>query len=426
MAGHPLPDGYLHTLGSSIVDANNNPVQLAGVNWYGFDCTSMVAGGLDHQPMDAICQTIADLGFNTIRLPFCVQVVQENPTITQYLDANPDLRNKTALEIMDALIASAGDHGLKVILDSHRSEAGWSTQTNGLWYTQAYPAAVWKETWATLVRRYTDVPSADNPTVIGCDLRNELGDPPPDRNAWPAVGGALWGIADADPNLPRNWVPAAEDAANNYILAINPRLLIFVEGVRGDPAGPALNNNIYWFGGNLMGVGNSPPVPGRPDPVPITLSVPNQLVYSVHDYGPDAVGWPRNSLPWVTLKSKQDDCNRVWDQTWGYIVKSAMAPIWVGEVGTVNGSKPGEEALPLTDYTEPNQDTPQGAWFSYLVSYIADLQANSRGGNWCYWSINGSQSPPRDPTLSDYYGILTPDWSEVASVALMDKLATIL
>ena len=164
----PLPAGYFHTWGAQILDAGNNPVCLAGVNWYGFDCNSMVPGGLSYQTLDCICRKVANLGFNLIRLPYSVQAVQSNPRIDNYLDANDRLQGRTVLQIMDALIASAAGHGLKVVLDNHRSEAGWSWQSNGLWYTQPYPESVWLSTWGLLVQRYRN-----DPTVIGCDLRNE-------------------------------------------------------------------------------------------------------------------------------------------------------------------------------------------------------------------------------------------------------------
>jgi endoglucanase len=68
-------------------------------------------------------------------------------------------------------------------------------------------------------------------------------------------------------------------------LSLNPDLLIFAEGVRYDPAGPVFNgsNELYWPGGNLVGVGEAGG--GRTAPRPLTLSVPNRLVYSAHDYG---------------------------------------------------------------------------------------------------------------------------------------------
>src|SRR5262245_30692636 len=39
-------DGYWHTSGNQILDANNQPVRIAGVNWFGFETTNYVAHGL--------------------------------------------------------------------------------------------------------------------------------------------------------------------------------------------------------------------------------------------------------------------------------------------------------------------------------------------------------------------------------------------
>ena len=62
----------------------------------------------------------------------------------------------------------AGQIGLRIILDNHRSEAGSSAEANGLWYTTAYPESAWINDWNTLASRYLN-----NSTVIGFDLRNE-------------------------------------------------------------------------------------------------------------------------------------------------------------------------------------------------------------------------------------------------------------
>jgi aryl-phospho-beta-D-glucosidase BglC (GH1 family) len=398
------------------VDAAGRTVRLAGVNWYGFDCPSMVAGGLDHQPLDSICQQIAALGFNHIRLPFSVQLVQSNPPISSHLDRNPSLRGRSALQILDAVISSAGRAGLRAVLDCHRSDAGWSTQSNGLWYSQAYSASAWTSSWLTIVQRY-----AGNSTVIGCDLRNEPGAPPTDPHAWPRNGGAVWGYTDPrnTTGQPDDWAAAAQ-ACGNAILSVNPNLLIFIEGVRSDPAGPSANGGTYWPGGNLMGVGTT--AGPRKSPVPITLSVPNRLVYSAHDYGPDMYA----GLPWGQPNSSQAQCWAVWDQTWGFIVKNGIAPVWLGEFGTVNGYKPGDKT-PRQYYTDPNNANPQGAWFSHLVSYLADLQTRYGSGHWCYWCLNGTQSAAegRDPSRPDWYGVLNPTWSGAASQPLMAKLRSI-
>src|SRR5947209_15649602 len=99
MASPLLPPGYLHTDGAAIVDAAGRRVRLAGVNWYGCDCTALVVGGLDHQPLEVLCRLIVSLGFNTLRLPFCVELVADNPAVDHFLDAEPSLTGKTALEI---------------------------------------------------------------------------------------------------------------------------------------------------------------------------------------------------------------------------------------------------------------------------------------------------------------------------------------
>ena len=38
--------GYWHTSGNQILDANNQPVRIAAINWYGFETTAFVAHGL--------------------------------------------------------------------------------------------------------------------------------------------------------------------------------------------------------------------------------------------------------------------------------------------------------------------------------------------------------------------------------------------
>mgnify|MGYP001212188817 CR=1 FL=1 len=425
MAGQPLPAGYLHTAGSSIVDANDNSVRLAGVNWYGMDCDANCVGGLDKRNRSDICALVVSLGFNTIRLPYTVEGILTNPAVSDvWLTANRDLvptiGDANYLGIMDAVIAAAGNAGLKVILDCHRSYHGWSTQENGLWYAQDANRRMWSTqdwiaAWSTLVARYTG-----NSTVVGCDLRNELADnkdpsnPAPD--CWPYTAGSQWGSGtysrDDTTGRSGDWRQAATDCGN-AILAQNPNLLIFVEGVRSDPAGPASNGNLYWPGGNLTGVlarGQT-----------IALNVPDRLVYSIHDYGPDMYA----GLPWCQLHSTANDssaCEAEWDETWGNIVQQGMAPIWIGEFGTPNGHRPGD-TTPPQNYTDPNNANPQGAWFTYLVEYIGNNNLH-----WCYWALNGTQSeaPTRDPQLPDHYGVLAPNWSDVASRPMMNKLETIL
>lgn len=359
--------GYWHTSGNQIVDSNGDAVRIAGINWYGFETTDYLAHGLWAQDYKTILDTIKSLGFNVIRIPFSNQMVESNPVPTGYTTyangqpANSALAGQTALADLDTIVAYAGSIGLRVILDNHRSEAGNSNEANGLWYASAYPQSNWIADWQTLATRYSASKFTfnGNPTVIGMDLRNE---PHLIANGY---SGACW-TGDTETNgsyagcpaslTSQNW-PVAAEAAGNAILAINPKLLIFVEG------NDCYNGTCGWQGGNLMGVASHP----------VVLNVGNQLVYSAHDYGPNLY-----QQPWFNSNTTQSSLNAIWHQFWGYISAGGTAPVWVGEFGTDNNTSDIENTTPGS----------QGQWFESLISY---LQANPSIG-WTYWALNGEDS----------------------------------
>jgi endoglucanase len=352
--------GYWHTSGAQIYDSNNQPVRIAGINWYGFETTDMVAHGLSSQDYKSILQTIKTQGYNTIRIPFSNQMVETpgtNLNITYWSNfgpANTDLQGLNSLQVLDHIINYAGTIGLKIILDNHRSEAGNSAESNGLWYTGQYPESNWIADWQALATRY-----AGNPTVIGMDLRNEP------HNAY--SGGACWDCGGAN-----DWHLAAA-RGGNAVLAVNPSLLIFVEGT------DAYNNDYYWWGGNLEGVANSP----------VTLSVANRLVYSAHDYGPNEYG-----QSWFNGNTTPASLNAVWTQHWAYISQQGTAPVWLGEFGTENSDSD----------VQGSANGSQGQWFQSLTIF---LKANP-ALNWTYWALNGE----------DNYGLLDSNYDPTPVDAL--------
>ena len=196
-AGHRL----LAHQRNRLLDTDNQPVRIAGINWYGFETAAAVANGLTTQDYKVILQTIKTQGYNTIRIPLSNQLVEApspNPNIGySHNDAsiNSDLKGLDSLQVLDKIVTQAGALGLKIILDNHRSEAGDSAESSGLWYIPAYPESAWLADWAALATRYLD-----NPTVIGFDLRNEP------HNA--SSGGACW-----DCGGPRDWHLAARAPA---------------------------------------------------------------------------------------------------------------------------------------------------------------------------------------------------------------------
>ena len=345
--------GYWHTSGNQILDANGSPVRIAGINWYGFETPDEIAHGLWAQDYHAVVNDIKALGYNTIRIPISDQAV-ETPVVPQNFSQfnsgpiNTDLVGLNDLQILDKIIAAAGADGLKVIIDNHRSEAGETAEANGLWYTSAYPNSAWINDWVTLAKRY-----ANNPTVIGFDLRNE----PHTPTGVAYANGATWGTGD-----PNTDVRLAYENAGNAILAVNPNVLIFCEGISNFPNSSG-SFDTTWWGGNLEGVAQ----------FPVVLNSPGHVVYSAHDYGPTLF-----QQAWFNSSTTSASLDQVWNKYWGYIYANNTAPLWVGEFGTGNG------ATDVSDSTAGSQ----GQWFSSLVSYI---KSNPAMG-WTYWALNGEDS----------------------------------
>jgi endoglucanase len=342
--------GYWHTSGNQILDSNGNPVRIAGVNWYGFETPDEIAHGLWAQDYHTIIDDIKNLGYNTIRIPFSNQMV-ETPIVPQNLSfyntgpINTDLKGLNSLQILDKIIAYAGQEGLKVILDDHRSEAGESAEQNGLWYTSAYPSSAWVNDWVMLAKRY-----AGNPAVVGFDLRNEPHTPAGDTYAQ----GATWGTGD-----PATDVRLAYEQVGNAILAVDPGALIFCEGIGENPTASGGINSTWW-GGDLALAGQ----------YPVTLSSPGHVVYSAHDYGPSLF-----QQTWFNSSTTPASLDAVWNANWGYLYSQGTAPVWVGEFGTDNTASDVQSSTPGS----------QGQWFSSLVSYLA---ADPWLG-WTYWALNG-------------------------------------
>lgn len=353
--------GYWHTSGGKILDANGNPVRIAGISWYGFETTDHLVRGLYAQDYKTIINTIKSLGYNVIRIPFSNELVESNPVPTNFTTsvggqaANTALAGKPALTDLDNIVGYAGSIGLRIILDNHRSEAGHSIEANGLWYTDAYPQQSWLADWQLLATRYSAAKFIfnGNPTVIGVELRNA----PHLIGAFGTIGSCWTGdtAADGCPTslTAKNW-PVAAQAAGNAVLAINPRLLIFVDGV------DCYNFVCGWPGANLMGVAA----------YPVVLNVPNQLVYAARDFGPAFL-----PLFWFNSNTTPADMDALRNRFWGYVSTTGSAPVWLSEFGTGNSADDIQSPFPGS----------QGQWFQGLIAY---LQNNPSIG-WTYWALNG-------------------------------------
>src|SRR3954451_19527061 len=242
--------GPLQTHGRWIVDNHGKRVKLASVNWFGAESAEFVVGGLDKQRLPVIARLIKQGGFNSVRLPWSNQLVEQNPVVqSDLLAANSRLRGKRALDVLDAVIHELGRQGLMVILDNHRSRGDWccdEAHGDGLWYTHDYPESSWIADWTSLAARYRHTPN-----VVAAELRNEIR---PDPSLAPGPTTATWG--DGDPLT--DWRAAAE-RGGNAVLAADPDLLVIVGGTE--------------YQGNLTGVADDP----------VRLHVPDRVVYAPHD-----------------------------------------------------------------------------------------------------------------------------------------------
>lgn len=332
VAGSP---GYLHTQGAKLVDADGNEVTLTGINWFGMETTNYAPHGLWMRSLDALLDQIAALGYNMIRLPFCSQLFDPGSK-PNGIEANAALNGLSGLGIMDKVVAGAKKRGLKVILDRHRPDAN---AQSALWYTDKYSEQRWIDDWKMLAAHYQG-----NSTVIGFDLHNEPHNP------------ATWG----DDKMDTDWRLAAE-RAGNAVLAVNPDLLIVVEGIQN------YGSSGYWWGGNLRAAAD----------FPVRLEVAERLVYSPHDY-PSSV----NPQTWFDDPAYPDNLPKLWSDTWGYLAEQDIAPIWIGEFGT-------------KDQTSSDQE-----WLSTLTGYVQQHQLS-----FAYWCLN--------PNSGDTGGILQDDWKTV-------------
>lgn len=346
--------GYFHTSGNQILDASNQTVKIAGVNWFGFETSNYAPHGLWTRGYKDMMDQMKQLGFNTIRLPFSDQLFDAGSTPNGIdFSKNPDLVGLNGLGIMDKIVDYAGKIGMRIFLDHHRSEAGNSAEANGLWYTSAYPESRWISDWQMLATRY-----ANNPAVIGADLHNE------------PHGQATWGSG----NAATDWRLAAEKAGN-AILAINPNWLIIVEGIENAKSGS------YWWGGNLSNSGD----------FPVRLNQPGRLVYSAHDY-PASV----YQQTWFSDPNYPNNLPSVWDKNWGYLFRQGTAPVLLGEFGS------------------NLQTASDQQWADKMISYLkGDLDGNGtndlapglQGMSWTWWAWN--------PNSGDTGGILQNDWNTV-------------
>ncbi|PMD12535.1 glycoside hydrolase family 5 protein [Hyaloscypha hepaticicola] len=225
-----------------IVDANGNNVPVVGINWPGAADT-MLPEGLGYQSIANIAQKITDTGFNTVRLTFAIELVDDildnggdvalSTTLTNALgqtngiamlakiiNNNPQFNaNTTRLQVFDAVAAGLATQDIYVHLDNHVSKAMWccSLTDGNSWFGDTYFDT---NKWVRGLSYMAAHGKANWQTFSSMGLRNEL---------RPALTGA--------PNLqPYTWSTwkTYMTAAASAIYSANPDVLIYFSGLESD------------------------------------------------------------------------------------------------------------------------------------------------------------------------------------------------
>lgn len=355
---------WLHVEKNKIVDANGRAVWLTGVNWFGFNCSERVFHGLWSANLNSLMKSMADRGINIIRVPISVQLLLEwkagnfSPVnVNTY--ANPDLLGLNSLQIFDRTLELANQYGIKILLDMHSAEADNSGHVYPLWTHGVFTENDFYNAWTWVADRYKN-----NDTLVAFDLKNE-----PHGKAFSESSYAIWDESSA----PNNWKRVAQEAATR-ILAINPKVLILVEGIEAYPVDGITwtshsPSDYYgtWWGGSLRGVAQHPvSVPGHQ----------SQIMYSPHDYGPSVYNqsWFYDGFTKDTL------IKDAWYDNWLYIHDKGIAPLLIGEWGGfMDGGK--------------NQ-----AWMTDLRDLMIQKKIHHT-----FWCLN--------PNSGDTGGLLGYDWA---------------
>ena len=183
-----------------------------------------------------------------------------------------------------------------------------------------------------------------------------------------------------------SWHRAATEVGNR-ILAIKPTLLVMVSGLD--------------YATHLEGVRDRP----------VTLAVPNRVVYVAHDYP-----WFWGAVvPYEVFAS-------AIESQWAYIALDASvganvtAPVFVSEFGTCHT---GLDCIQDVASAVRHLRLDNGLWFTYFARY-----AKEHDLDWAFWALNGStcDGTGRVPGAEETFGLLNMCWNAYVYPPLLEAI----
>ncbi|ELR12201.1 glycoside hydrolase family protein [Acanthamoeba castellanii str. Neff] len=302
---------------------NGQRFKLKGVSWFGFETAACTVHGLWANSYTFFLDFLAAQGFNTIRLPFHLELVlnDKSPNGINYgAGSNADLQGLNSLQVMDKIVQAAAARGLLIMFDLH-SFAPDQFMADGMWYNAANPESKVISGWTKLLQRYKN-----QWNVIAADLKNE-----PHTSTWGTGNSAT------------DWNLGAARLANAIASGVSDRFLMFVEGVANSPP---CRENCFW-GENLTGARTNP----------VVIANPAKLVYSPHVYGPNVFG-----QSYFSAGNFPANMPAIWEDHWGFIPAATGRAFVIGEWGGPFSGKDQVWMDALVAYLKSKDSTDQFFW----------------------------------------------------------------
>lgn len=353
--------GYF-TQAGKIYDPSGQEIQLRGISHFGFNATILQPQFLWAMGWKEQIAQIKSLGFNAIRVPFVPDTLYNATPVDQlsYIDGgrNPELIGKTPLQVLDLWMAEADRQGMYVLLDFHsvsmiRQYPTWFVSNPAdftLTYNkQAYTKENWTRDLVLVARRYAHLSH-----FFGIDIYNEPN------------GIVRWSSGDANASNPIYFWKTAAELASAAVLAANPRLLIFVQGINGNYDGREISGIPMNWGEDFQPQAYQP------------LNIPtDKLVLTPHTYGPDV--YAKSSFGAANFPA---NLAAHWETLFGQF--SRVHPIVVGEWGGKYGQGTGGQA--------------DVSWQKAFVDYLISKNIRSTF-YWCFTPNSGDTGGILDDNL---------------------------
>ncbi|EGG22655.1 putative cellulase [Cavenderia fasciculata] len=326
------------TSGSKMM-LNGVEIRVQGIAWFGLETDSFSPGGLQQTSVEALLDILVNQNFNALRLPFSIDMILNDrwPSKINY-GLNPGLQGKTALQVLDYIVAASAARGILAIPEQHRFDA--SAYIPDLWYSDScivnpsgqcvtYTEQMTIDTWVSLVNRYKTYWN-----IWALDIKNE------------PHGRATWGTG----NLATDWNQAFQRISNAILSRTTFPGVFFIEGIENNANAICSYEVGNWWGGNMS--------PAQC--FPVSLAQPNRHVYAPHTFCGSVY-----QQPYFGASNFPSNMANIWNQHFGFL-KTNDEPIIMGEWGC------------------KNNDTKNNQWTDTFTKYLGSTSIK----NHLFFSLN--------------------------------------